>query len=204
MLLEEGGKEVEGHDDVLSEFLIIHGLVSDGDVEVGNLLQLPLDGSLNIVDLLLNWLVVSHWLREHTNSVKNWTEDNWDLLDEGIGGEKDGVLLGPLLDLLLVLVELLKGVHVGNINTDLVLLDLIGVLLIANDADLEVWSWDVRESDGSNESLILLWIVILKGNLELDSLLELSLLGLSSHILDAFKDQGVGNLGHCFFLFNND
>jgi len=199
LLLEEGSEEVEGHDDVLSELLIGHLLVTGGDVEAGNLLQLPLDGSLDVVDLLLNRLVVSDWLREHTNSVKDWTEDDWDLLDEGISSEQEGVLLGPLLDLLLVLVELLKGVHVGDINLNLLFGDLIRVLLIGNDADLEVWSWDVRKSNGTDESLILLWIVILKSNLELDSLLELSLLGLFSHILDAFNNKGVGNLGHFVF-----
>jgi len=199
LLLKERSKEVKSHNDVLSELLIGHLLVTDGNIEAGNLLQLPLDGSLNVIDLLLNRLVVSDWLREHTNSVKNGTENNWDLLNEGVGSEQEGVLFGPLLDLLLVLVELLESVHAGNINLNLSLGDFIGVLLIGNDADLEVWSWDVRKSDGSDESLIFLWIVILKSNLELDSLLELSLLGLFSHVLDAFKNEGVGNLGHFMF-----
>ena len=199
MLLEKGSEEVKGHDDVLSKLFVVHGLVTGGNVKAGNLLQLPLDGSLDVVDLLLNRLVVSDWLREHTNSVKNWTEDDWDLLDKGISSKQEGVFLGPLLDLLLVLVELLESIHVGDINLNLGLGDLISVLLIGNNADLEVWSWDVRKSDGTDESLILLWIVILKSNLELDSLAELSLLSLFSHILDAFKNKGVGNLGHFMF-----
>jgi hypothetical protein len=199
LLLEEGSEEVKGHDDVLSKLFVGHGLVTGGNVEAGNLLQLPLDGSLDVVDLLLNRLVVSDWLREHTNSVKNWTEDDWDLLDEGISSKQEGVFLGPLLDLLLVLVELLESIHVGDINLNLGLGDLISVLLIGNNADLEVWSWDVRKSDGTDESLILLWIVILKSNLELDSLTELSCLSLFSHFLDAFKNKGVGNLGHFMF-----
>mgnify|MGYP006112738597 FL=1 len=199
LLLEEGSEEVKGHDDVLSKLFVVHGLVTGGNVKAGNLLQLPLDGSLDVVDLLLNRLVVSDWLREHTNSVKNWTEDDWDLLDKGISSKQEGVFLGPLLDLLLVLVELLESIHVGDINLNLGLGDLISVLLIGNNADLEVWSWDVRKSDGTDESLILLWIVILKSNLELDSLGELSLLSLFSHILDAFKNKGVGNLGHFMF-----
>ena len=199
LLLEEGSEEVKGHDDVLSKLFVVHGLVTGGNVKAGNLLQLPLDGSLDVVDLLLNRLVVSDWLREHTNSVKNWTEDDWDLLDKGISSKQEGVFLGPLLDLLLVLVELLESIHVGDINLNLGLGDLISVLLIGNNADLEVWSWDVRKSDGTDESLILLWIVILKSNLELDSLGELSLLSLFSHILDAFKNKGVSNLGHFMF-----
>jgi len=200
LLLEEGSKEVESHNDVLSELLIGHLLVTGGNVEASDLLQLPLNRSLNIIDLLLNWLVVSNWLREHTDSVKNRTKNNWDLLDEGISSKQEGVFLSPLLDLLLVLVELLEVIQGGDINFNLVLGDLILMLLIGNDADLKGWSWDVRKSDSSDESLILLRIVILKGNLELDSLLELSLLSLFSHILDAFKNEGVGDLRHYIFF----
>lgn len=185
LLLQEGGKEVEGHDNVLSELIIGHLLVTGSNVEAGDLLELPLDGSLNVVDLLLEWVVVSNWLREHTNSVKDWTEDNWDLLDKSISGEEEGVFLGPLLDLLLILVEFLQVIKVGAVDFDTRGFELISVLLIGNQADLEVWSWDVWESDGSNESLIFLWIIILKGNLELNSLHELSLLGFFSHLLDA-------------------
>ena len=185
LLLQEGGKEVEGHDNVLSELIIGHLLVTGSNVEAGDLLELPLDGSLNVVDLLLEWFVVSNWLREHTNSVKDWTEDNWDLLDKSISGEEEGVFLGPRLDLLLILVEFLQVIKVGAVDFDTRGFELISVLLIGNQADLEVWSWDVWESDGSNESLIFLWIIILKGNLELNSLHELSLLGFFSHLLDA-------------------
>jgi len=196
ILLQEGGKEVECHDNVLSELLIGHLLVTGGNIEAGDLLELPLDGTSHIIDLLLEWLVVSTWLREHTNSVKNWTKDDWDLLDKSIGGEEEGVLLGPLLDKLLVLVELLQLVHVDNIDTNVIGGNLVGVLLIGNQANLQVWSWDIWESNGSDETLILLWIVILEGNLELDSLDELSLLGLFSHRLDAFKHKLIGDLGH--------
>lgn len=199
LLLQEGGKEVEGHDNVLSELIIGHLLVTGSNVEAGDLLELPLDGSLNVVDLLLEWVVVSNWLWEHTNSVKDWTEDNWDLLDKSISGEEEGVFLGPLLDLLLILVEFLQVIKVGAVDFDTRGFELISVLLIGNQADLEVWSWDVWESDGSNESLIFLWIIILKGNLELNSLHELSLLGFFSHLLDALKHKSVGDFTHSKF-----
>ena len=199
LLLQEGGKEVEGHDNVLSELIIGHLLVTGSNVEAGDLLELPLDGSLNVVDLLLEWVVVSNWLWEHTNSVKDWTEDNWDLLDKSISGEEEGVFLGPLLDLLLILVEFLQVIKVGAVDFDTRGFELISVLLIGNQADLEVWSWDVWESDGSNESLIFLWIIILKGNLELNSLHELSLLGFFSHLLDALNYKSVGDFTHSKF-----
>ena len=195
-LLEKRCQEVESHNNVLSELLIVHAFVTDGNIHACVLLELPLDGSSNIIDLLGDWLGMGDWLWESSDSVKNWSKNDWDLLNERISGEEKSVLLGPLLDKLLVLVELLQLIHGGHINTDVVGGDLVGVLLIGNEADLQVWSWDVWKSDGSNETLILLWVVILEGNLDLDSLGELSSLGLFSHLLDALHDVKHGGIGY--------
>lgn len=115
-LFEHGHQEVHSCDDVGSQFLVSHVFGTDSDVQVGDFLELPLNGSLHIADLFLKGLGVSDWLWESTNSVKNWTENLWNLLNDGIGGEKKIVLLGPLLDLLLVLVELLQVVEIGDLN----------------------------------------------------------------------------------------
>jgi len=127
--------------------LLSHIFVSDGDVQVGNFLKLPLDGGSHIIDLLLKGLVVSNWLWEFTDSVKNWTKNLWDLLDEVVSGEEKIVLLGPLLNLFLVLVEFLQGIKSGNFNVKVVVGTLIEMLDIGNKADLKVWSWDVGKSD---------------------------------------------------------
>ena len=47
-------------------------------------------------------------LWEHTDSVEDGSQDSWDFLDEGIGGEEYGVLLGPVLNGFLFLVEFLE------------------------------------------------------------------------------------------------
>ena len=96
ILLQEGGKEVECHDNVLSKLLIGHALVTGGTVEAGDLLELPLDGTSHVIDLLGKWLVVSTWLWEHTNSVKNWTKDDWDLLDKSISGEERDLITAKI------------------------------------------------------------------------------------------------------------
>jgi len=141
-------------------------------------------------------------LREHTNSRKNWTKNDWDFLDESVSNKEEGISLSPLLDLLLVLVEFLQVVHGGDIKSwDLSSSGLILMLLIGNDADFHVWSWDVWKSDGTGETLILLWIVILKSNLEFDGLSELSSLGFLLHFLEAPKDERVRDLsGHFPFI----
>ena len=193
-LLQEGSQEVEGHDDVLSELVISHLLVTDSNVQVGDLLELPLDGSLDVIDLLDEWLSMGDWCWELTNSCEDWsTKSSWDFLDEGIGGDEHVVLLGPSLDELLVLVELLEVVDVGNVKAESGFAGFIGVFLIGNEAELEAGSWDVWESDLSNETLIFLWVVVLKGNLELDSLLELSGLAALSHFSDLLQHFRVGD-----------
>jgi len=194
-LLQQGSQEVEGHNGVLSDLFISHGFVSNGNVQVGNFLKLPLDGSSSVIDLLGDIVILGDWCWEHTNSVKNWTKGKWNLLDEGVSSQKNGVLLSPLLNQFLILVEFLEEVHVNNINTLQVGgLGLIGMLLIGDEADFHVWSWDVWEDNGTCETLIFLWIIILKGNLEFNSLGESSLLGTLPHSVDALEHERVGNL----------
>ena len=88
-LLKERDQEVDSHKDVLSELLLRLALVTDGDVEAGGLLKLELNGSSGIIDLDSQVFVVGDDLGEHTDSVKNGSEDGRDLLDEGVGGEEE-------------------------------------------------------------------------------------------------------------------
>lgn len=44
--------------------------------------------------------------------------------------------------------------------------------------DAHVWAWDLWKTDGSRETLISLWVVVLETDLELDGLQEVTLLGL--------------------------
>lgn len=165
-LLEEGSEEVDTHADVLSEFLLGHLLVADGDGEAGDLLELELDGGAGVVDLGSQVFVVSNDLGEHTDSVKNGSEDGGDLLDEGVRSEEHGVLLGPLLDELLVLVEGLEEIEVNGVNLDVLGLNDVEMLGVSDEADLEAGSGDVGEADGSSETLILLGVVVLEADLK--------------------------------------
>ena len=196
-LLEEGDQEVDTHKDVLSDFFFSHGFVTDGDVQACGLLQLELDGGSGVVDLGSQVFVVGDDLGEHTDSVKNGSEDGGDLLDEGVGGKEKGVLLGPLLDEFLVLVEGLEAVKIDDIDVDVLLLDGLQVLGISDEANSELRSGNVRKSDGTSESLILLGIVILQTDLEFNGLNELSLLLFFEDSSDGLSDLGLSNvLGH--------
>jgi len=194
-LLEEGDEEVEGHHDVDSELFIGHALGTASGGEAGDLLELPLDGGTDVLDLGGEGVVVGNDLGEHLDSVKNGSNNDGDLLEDGVGSDEEGVLLGPALDELLVLVELLEVVKINNVDVDLVSVDLVLVLLIGDDADLESGTGVVGETDGTDESLILLGVVVLKADLELDGLLELTLLHDLSEFSDALSDGGIVNLG---------
>ena len=207
LLLEERSKEVQSHHDVSLELLIGHGVVTDSDGEAGNLLELELDGSSGILDLLGKRLSMGDDGGEHTNSVEDGSNNDGNLLQDSVGSEQESVFLGPLLNKLLVLVEFLEGVKIGNIDVQVVLLGFVLVLSISDEADSKLGTRNVGKSDGTNESLILLRIVILETNLELNSLLELSLLMLLAHLFNAFLNAGVGDLRRhvCinFLLINN-
>ena len=149
-LLEERGEEVDTHEDVLSELLLGHLLVANGDGHAGDLLKLELNGGAGVVDLGSEVFVVGDDLGEHTDSVKNGSEDGGDLLDEGVTGKEEGVLLGPLLDELLVLVEGLETIEVDDIDLDVLGLDNVEMLGVSDQADLEAWAGDVGEADGAS------------------------------------------------------
>merc|ERR1712142_60171 len=111
---------------------------------------------------------------EFTSLVQTWTQKTWDLLDQRLGSEESIVLLGELLDQFLVLVELLEVIsaHVW----DTLGLGLVVVGGITDNADLLLWAGDVWQLDGTAETLVLLGVVVLEGDLELDGLQEVTLL----------------------------
>lgn len=148
-LFKEGDQEVQGHVDVLSELLVIEVLSSDWDGEAGNLLKLELDGGLDTSDLVFKGIVMGNDGWEHLNSVKDWSQNDWDLLNQRVGGEEHGVFLGPLLNEFLVLVELLELIKGGHINVESGFLDFVSVLGISNEAQLHVWSDQVWKLDSS-------------------------------------------------------
>lgn len=131
----------------MSEFFFSHGFVTDGDVHAGSFLKLELDGSSGIIDLGLDIVVVGDGLGEFTDSVKNGSENGGDLLDKGVGGEKNSVLLGPTLDEFLVLVEGLKEIEIDGIDLNVLFLNDLKMLGVSNEADLKFRSGDMGKSD---------------------------------------------------------
>lgn len=110
-----------------------------------NLLHLEFDGSADLVRLALERLSVGDNGRELSGLVKSWTEDTWDLLDQGLGGDKSIVALGELLDKLLVLVQLLQVIsaHRWDVSGG----SLVNVVLVSEHAHLHGWTWDVLQSE---------------------------------------------------------
>jgi len=115
---QQRNQEIQSHVDVLSELLVIKIFSSNWNGKADNLLKLELDGRFDTFDLVLKGIVVGNDGWEHLNSVKDWSKNDWDLLDENVSGEEHGVLLSPLLDLLLVLVEFLEFIHGSDVNVE--------------------------------------------------------------------------------------
>lgn len=137
------------------ELSLSHVDVSDGDTEAEDLLELELDGGLDLVDLSLDIVSVRDGGGEHTHLVELGTDETGDGLDEGISSQESIVGRGPLLDRLLLLVELLQVIGADGIESEL--LSHIEVLLISNDAHLSVGAGRLGEHIGASETLILLY-----------------------------------------------
>lgn len=102
-----------------------------------------------------------------------------------------------LLDKLLVTLELVEGVHVAGV--DLEGGGLVAVKHVSENAELHAGLADLGEADGTRKTLVLGDIVVLKSNLELDSLDESSLLGLlgvPDDIRHGLLQNVVGDLTH--------
>ena len=97
-----------------------------------------------------------------------------------------------LLDELLVLVESLERLNVTKVNA--VLLGLITVDLVTKNADLQARLARIRETESARETLVALGVVVLKTDLQLNSLDEATLLGLGGvleHLTDGLAKSGL-------------
>ncbi len=175
-LLEEGDKVVDGKHDVAEELLGLHLDVADGDTHAEDLLELELDGGLDLGDLGGEVVGVGDGGGELAGLRQTGAEETGDLLDQGLGGDEGVVLAGELLDELLVLVELLQVV--GRHGVDAAVLGTIEIVLVTEDADGHVGAGDGGQLDGAGETLVTLGVVVLETDLELDGLEEVALLGL--------------------------
>ena len=68
------------------------------------------------------------------------------------------------------------------------------MLGISNEADLEAGTRNVGKSDGTDETLVLLRVVVLEANLKFDGLSELAGLDDSTELSDAIQYHSVGQL----------
>ena len=65
------------------------------------------------------------------------------------------------------------------------------VLGISNEADFEGGTGNIGKSDGTDETLVLLRVVILKANLKFDGLSELAGLDDTTELSDAIQNHSV-------------
>ena len=94
---------------------------------------------LKLINLGSDLLSLSKSDREKTHLDQNVSEQLGGLLGNGVTGKEDIVLLGPFLDLSLILVKGLKTVDVDV--GDAVSSSLLNVCSIGEDADLNSESW---------------------------------------------------------------
>lgn len=173
LLLEKRSQKVRSKLGVDNDLLLLHGNVSNSDVEAHNLLHLELDGGLHLVNLLLHVFPTGKKGRELTSLGETRSKKTRDLLDHVVGSKEEIVLLSKLLNQLLVLVKFLKVVntHVVDANT----VSLLAVSSISEHAALDVGTRNGGEAEGSRETLVTLGVVVFEGDLDLNGLREVTL-----------------------------
>lgn len=175
VLLEQRDQEIDCHLNVNVQLLLGERHIADSDTQAQHLLQLVLDGGLDLVDLVLQGVVMGDEGGELTSLVEAGAEQTGDHLDDRVGSQESSVPLGKLLHELLILVQLLEVVHGHGIHTESS--GLFAMLNITKDAHLHLRARAERELDGAAETLIFLGVIVLKPDLQLDGLSELTRLG---------------------------
>ena len=127
-LLQQGHEVVDGQHDVGDQLILGHTDVSNSDTHAQDLLQLELDGGLDLGDFAGEIFVVRNGGGELASLGKTGTQETGDLLDQRVGGDEGIVLAGELLDQLLVLVQLLQVVGRHGVNT--VVLGSVDIVLV--------------------------------------------------------------------------
>lgn len=202
-LLGERSQIVNGHSDVVSDFLIaelnsssLKTKVPDGAAEADALLELEPDSVLDFFDLVDDLLTLAHGDGESVDLDQHVSEELGDLLDDHIGAQKDVVLLGPLVDFGTLLIEGLQTFDIDEVDASL--LGLVVVNGVTHDADLELVVDQVGEPHEAAELLVLFEIVVPEHNLQLHRLHELSLLAVLGvhHFGDGLLQVFGGDLAH--------
>jgi hypothetical protein len=151
-LLQERDEVVDGQHDVTNQLVLGHANVANGDTHAEHLLQLELDGGLDLVHLVVEVLSVRDGRGELSGLGETRSEEtgnpvmrgqyvcrmrfglgHYVLLDEGVGSDEGIVLASKLLDKLLVLVELLQVVGAHGVDT--MVLRTIDVVLVTKNAN---------------------------------------------------------------------
>ena len=93
--------------------------------------------------------------------------------------------------------QLLQVVSAHGVKT--MMLRTINVVLVTENADAHARAWDIWQLDGTRETLVTLWVVVLEANLQLDRLEEVSLLGVGGvveQLLHVLSNAGDRDLRH--------
>ena len=102
-LLEQRDEVVDGQHDVGDQLILSHADVANGNTHAEHLLQLELNGGLDLSDLVGEVLSMGDGRGELAGLGETGTKETGNLLDEGVGGDESVVLASKLLDELLVL-----------------------------------------------------------------------------------------------------
>jgi len=130
-LLQQRNQVVDSKHDISNQLILSHANISNSNAQAENLLELKLDGALDVGDLLGQIFRVGNGSGELSGFGQTGAEKTGDLLDELLRGDEGIILAGELLDELLVLVELLQVVNRHGLEA--VVFGAIDVVLVSED-----------------------------------------------------------------------
>jgi len=198
-LLKKGDEEVDATLKVSLDLFLSKADVGNSNTKAKGLLHLELNLRLELKNLSGKIISVLNDSRELTGTVESRTVKLGNLTKNSLTSKEAVVLLAELLHGLLVTTDGLQAIDTHA--RDVELLGLIKVDLITKDANLDVLFARIGQTDNTAETLVLLDIPVLKTNLELDGLDEVTLATLGEDGVDGVLKSLRRNLAVHFDKF---
>ena len=170
---------------------------SHSSAHTQHLLQLEPNSALHFIHLVHHLLIISDLHRELAHLDQHVAQQSRNHLHQLITGHKSVKRLGPLLDQLPVLVELLESININAGNAGF--FGLVAVDGITNDTHIHSRLRDVGQLDGTLESLIFFRVVVFQPDLEFYSLYEFPLFLGGQHFTDVLSHSILVNFAHVLY-----
>jgi len=172
--LEKRDQKVDGQLDVTTELIFSHSHVADGKIHAKHFLHLVFDCACDLIDVVQRIIGRRNTGGKLSLAIET-RQKTGNTLNQSVRSHESVVLVGDLLEFSLFLLEslelVLRDVRESFVTSLLTHFDVFGV---SDNTDLGAGLGGKGQSVCATETLVLGWVEIFNGDLQLDGLREVA------------------------------